>query len=213
MVRMLAADFVLAMVAVALLVCNIRGDHAVFLPIGGGSVLPWADRPRWDHGWPLLCLERYGPVVGAWQDMEGLVRDEIPRFPLRVSAKEDWTFNVTALAIDVLVGLAMLGSTAYATRRWLQTGMRPFQVSLLSLLTLLIVPAFVYLFSELPGILPHVLLAAFLWLHPVRCHGAVCQAPSAPVLEEDVNRVAPPASAIVPPRWRTPPRVADSFFP
>ena len=171
MVRMLAADFVLAMVAVALLVCNIRGDHAAFLPMiveMDEFPLPWTDAWRWDHGWPLLCLERYGPVVGAWQDMEGLVRDEIPRFPLRVSAKEDWTFNVTALAIDVLVGLAMLGSTAYATRRWLQTGMRPFQVSLLSLLTLLIVPAFVYLFSELPGILPHVLLAAFLWL------GIVC---------------------------------------
>ena len=170
MVRMLAADLLLAMVTVALLVCNIRGDHAVFLPIISGSVLPWADRSRWDHGWPLLCLKRYGPVVGERQTMDGTVAvyGEIPRFPLCGSIKENWTFNVTALTIDVLVGLVILGSTAYATRRWLQTGMRPFQVSLLSLLTLLVVPAFVYLFSELPGILPHLLLAAFLWL------GIVC---------------------------------------
>ncbi|MHC4176320.1 MAG: hypothetical protein ACYSWU_02370, partial [Planctomycetota bacterium] len=140
MVRTLAADLLLAMVAVALLVCNLRGDHAAFLPVvveRDEYELPWADAWRWDHGWPLLCLQRRGPTVGTrwFIDSELPVYGEIPRFPLRVSAKEDWTFNVIALSIDALVGLVMLGSTAYATRWWLQTGIRPFQVSLLSVLT------------------------------------------------------------------------------
>ena len=171
MVRMLAADLLLAMVTVALLVCNIRGDHAVFLPMVGGMDKPgllWANRPRWQHGWPLACLERCGAIVDTYWVGDGTF--EITEYAeiTRARTGEHWTFNVTALTIDVLVALVMLGSTAYATRRWLQTGMRLFQVSLLTLLTLLVVPAFVYLFSELPGMLPHLLLAAFLWL------GIVC---------------------------------------
>jgi len=88
----------------------------------------------------------------------------IPRIPQPGAAGETWDLNAGALIIDLLVGLAIVLSTAYATRRWLRTGMKWFQVSLLSLLMLPAVLVLVCLFAEPPGLVSRLILAGFFWL-------------------------------------------------
>jgi hypothetical protein len=176
MVRMLVADLLAAMVAVSVLVCNHYADDRPFLRPAPSlrSALESRFRTRgyWRHGWPLVCLERSGRILDYGHpgdpDVPTLYRPmryaPIPRIPQPGAAGETWDLNAGALIIDLLVGLAIVLSTAYATRRWLRTEMKWFQVSLLSLLMLPMVLVLLCLFGEPPGLVASVLLTAFFWL-------------------------------------------------
>jgi hypothetical protein len=178
MVRMMVADLLAAMVAVSVLVCNHYGDDRPFLrptarpPVSRGMAIPY-ERGSWRHGWPLVCLERSGQILNyrppaadpEYANYYSPMRyAPIPRIPQPGATGETWDLNAGALIIDLLVGLAIVLSTAYATRRWLRTEMKWFQVSLLSLLMLPAVFVLVCLFAEPPGLVPGLLLAAFFWL-------------------------------------------------
>jgi hypothetical protein len=165
---MLVADGALAMVGVALLVSNLRGDYGVLLPSTGRTgdfIWDGAKSHCWEHGWPVPCIRRHSFRTKV---LELLTYDPLHSDPLgplphpRVYEERDIAW--AGLAIDVLVGVLILASTAYVTRHALRTEVGPFQVTLMALLLVPAVFVVAYTVAGLPGPTTHMTLWASLWL-------------------------------------------------